>query len=140
MESVNIVNLNQVIGTTTNSEGEFEIRANANDTLHLSYLGYKSIKVKVTNDWIKYGTSTTIELTELALALEEVNVNKLKLTGFLEIDIKQVKKRKNTRYSISGLNSGYESRQRSLNMVQNVLGAIFNPADFLHNIFGKKHR
>jgi hypothetical protein len=140
MESVNIVNLNQVIGTTTNSEGEFEIRANANDTLHLSYLGYKSIKVKVTNDWIKYGTSTTIELTELALALEEVNVNKLKLTGFLEIDIKQVPIRKNTRYSISGLNSGYESRQRSLNMVQNVLGAIFNPADFLHNIFGKKPR
>ena len=140
MESVNIVNLNQVIGTTTNSEGEFEIRANANDTLHLSYLGYKSIKVKVTNDWIKYGTSTTIELTELALALEEVNVNKLKLTGFLEIDIKQVPIRKNNRYSISGLNSGYESRQRSLNMVQNVLGAIFNPADFLHNIFGKKPR
>ena len=77
MESVNIVNLNQVIGTTTNIEGEFEIRAKANDTLHLSYLGYKSIKVKVSNDWIKYGTSTTIELTELALALEEVNVNKL---------------------------------------------------------------
>ena len=43
MESVNIVNLNQVIGTTTNSEGDFEIRAKANDTLHLSYLGYKSI-------------------------------------------------------------------------------------------------
>ena len=81
MESVNIVNLNQVIGTTTNIEGQFEIRAKANDTLHLSYLGYKSIKVKVSNDWIKYGTSTTIELTELALALEEVNVNKLKLTG-----------------------------------------------------------
>ncbi len=90
MESVNIVNLNQVIGTTTNTDGEFEIRAKANDTLHLSYLGYKSIKVKVSNDWVKYGTSTTIELTELALALEEVNVNKLKLTGYLEVDIKQV--------------------------------------------------
>ena len=74
MESVNIVNLNQVIGTTTNSGGDFEIRAKANDTLHLSYLGYKSIKVKVSNDWVKYGTSTTIELTELALALEEVVV------------------------------------------------------------------
>jgi hypothetical protein len=140
MESVNIVNLNQVIGTTTSSEGEFEIKAKANDTLHLSYLGFKSIKVRVTSDWIRYGTSTTIELTELALALEEVNVNKLKLTGYLEIDIKQVPIRKNTRYSISGLNSGYESRQRSLSMVQNVLGAIFNPADFLHNIFGKKPR
>lgn len=59
-------------------------------TLHLSYLGYKSIKVRVTGDWIKYGTSTTIEMTELALALEEVVVNQLNLTGYLEIDIKQV--------------------------------------------------
>ena len=95
MESVNIVNLNQVIGTTTNKEGQFEIRAKANDTLHLSYLGYKSIKVKVSNDWIKYGTSTTIELTELALALEEVNVNKLKLTGYLEIEINVRKQNSN---------------------------------------------
>ena len=97
MESVNIVNLNQVIGTTSNTDGEFEIRAKANDTLHLSYLGYKSIKVKVSNDWIKYGTSTTIELTELALALEEVNVNTLKLTGYLAVDIKQVPIQKNVR-------------------------------------------
>ena len=140
MESVNIVNLNQVIGTTTNSEGQFEIRAKANDTLHLSYLGYKSIKVKVSNDWVKYGTSTTIELTELAFALEEVNVNKLKLTGYLEVDIKQVPIQQNVRYSISGLNSGYESSSRSPSMVTKVLGAIFNPADFLHNIFGKKPR
>ncbi len=140
MESVNIVNLNQVIGTTTNTEGQFEIRAKANDTLHLSYLGYKSIKVKVSNDWVKYGTSTIIELTELALALEEVNVNKLKLTGYLEVDIKQVPIQKNVRYSISGLNSGYESRSRSPSTVTKVLGAIFNPADFLHNIFGKKPR
>ena len=140
MESVNIVNLNQVIGTTTNSGGDFEIRAKANDTLHLSYLGYKSIKVKVSNDWVKYGTSTTIELTELALALEEVVVNRLKLTGYLELDIKQVPIQNNVRYSISGLNSGYESSSRSPSMVTKVLGAIFNPADFLHNIFGKKPR
>ena len=60
MESVNIVNLNQVIGTTTNSGGDFEIRAKANDTLHLSYLGYKSIKVKVSNDWVKYGRSEEV--------------------------------------------------------------------------------
>ena len=31
MDNVNIVNLNQVYGTTTNSKGEFEIQANANE-------------------------------------------------------------------------------------------------------------
>jgi hypothetical protein len=140
MENVNIVNLNQVYGTTTDTDGKFEIKAKANDTLHLSFLGFKSIKVRVTNDWVNFGNETTIELTELALALEEVVVNKLKLTGYLEVDIKQVPIQKNVRYSISGLNSGYESSPSSPTMVTKVLGAIFNPADFLYNIFGKKPR
>ncbi len=140
IENVNIVNLNQVFGTATNQEGTFEIKAKANDTLHLSFLGYKSIKVRVTNDWIIFGNQTTIKLTELAFALEEVVINKIKLTGYLEIDIKQIPIQKNERYSISGLNSGYESSPRTPSMVTKVLGAIFNPADFLHNVFGKKPR
>ncbi len=135
---VNIVNLNQVIGTSSNEEGDFEIKATLNDTLHLSYLGYKSIKVRVTNDWLKFG-ETKIGMTELALALEEVVVNQLKLTGYLEIDVMQVPIKSNYRYSISGLpNKGYEAVNKRPNAVSKVLGAIFNPADFLHNIFGKK--
>lgn len=137
LESVNIVNLNQVIGTTTNNNGEFEISAKANDTLHFSYLGFKSIKVRVTNDWLKFGSSK-IELTELALALEEVVVNQLKLTGYLEVDIKQVPAiNNNYRYSISGLPStGYEAGKPTT--VTKILGSIFNPADFLYRMFGKK--
>ena len=114
LEGVNIVNLNQVKGTTTNDKGEFAITAKANDTLHFSYLGFKSIKVRVTNDWLKFGSSN-INLTELALALEEVVVSQLKLTGFLEVDIKQVPAvNSNYRYSISGIEgSGYEADKKS---------------------------
>ncbi|MGM5470961.1 carboxypeptidase-like regulatory domain-containing protein [Flavobacteriaceae bacterium LMO-SS05] len=138
LEGVNIVNLNQVKGTSTDDKGAFEIRAKANDTLHFSYLGYKSIKVRVTNDWLKFG-ATQIEMTELALALEEVVVNQLRLTGYLEVDVKQVPLKSNYRYSISGLsNKGYEAGNRSPNAVSKVLGAVFNPADFLYNMFGKK--
>ena len=139
LENVNIVNLNQVLGTATNINGEFEISANANDTLHLSYLGFKSIKVRVTNDWIRYGQSTTIEMTELALALEEVVVNQLKLTGYLEIDIQQVPVNQTVRYSISGLpTTGYEGGTQQPGAVSKVLGAVFNPADFLYKMFGKE--
>jgi len=137
LENVNIVNLNQVIGTSTNTVGEFEIYAKVNDTLHFSYLGFKSIKVRVTNDWFKFG-SATIGLTELALALEEVVVNQLKLTGYLEVDIKQVPVvNNNYRYSISGLPStGYEAGKQTA--ITKIIGSIFNPADFLHRMFGKK--
>jgi hypothetical protein len=138
LENVNIVNLNKVIGTATDKNGEFEIRVNVNDTLHLSYLGYKSIKVRVTNDWVNFGTTATIEMTELALALEEVKVSQMKLTGYLELDIQQVPIQENFRYSISGLNSGYEAKTRSPGAITRVLGAIFNPADFLYKMFGKK--
>ncbi len=139
LENVNIVNLNQVLGTATNAKGEFQISAKANDTLHFSYLGYKSIRVRVTNDWINLASSTTIEMTELALALEEVVVNQLKLTGYLEVDIKQVPINQNVRFSISGLpTTGYEGGARSPGAVTKVLGAIFNPADFLYKMFGKK--
>jgi hypothetical protein len=140
LESVNIVNLNQVIGTSTNSKGEFKITARANDTLHFSYLGYKSVKVRVTNDWLKFG-STKIELTELALALEEVVVKKLSLTGYLAVDIAQVPIQSNFRYSISGLpTTGYEAGNNTPSAISKVLGAIFNPADFLYRMFGKKSR
>jgi hypothetical protein len=78
-------------------------------------------------------------MTELALALEEVVVNQLKLTGYLAIDVMQVPIKSNYRYSISGLsNKGYEAGNKRPNAVNKVLGAIFNPADFLNNIFGKK--
>lgn len=138
LENVNIVNLNQVKGAATNAKGEFEIAAKVDDTLHLSYLGFKSIKVRVTNDWIKFGNANIV-MTELALALEEVVVHQLKLTGYLEVDIKQVIIQDNYRYSISGLpTTGYEAGDRSPSAVNKVLGAIFNPADFLYNVFGKK--
>ena len=103
--------------------GKFEIEATANDTLHLSYLGYKSIKVRVTNDWIKYG-ETKIEMTELALALEEVVVNQLILTGYLEVDVKQVPIKSNYRYSISGLSNKGMKRVKKLRDFKSTGGGI----------------
>ena len=136
LSEVNIVNINQVKGVATDDNGEFEIKAIANDTLHLSYLGYKSIKVRVTNDWLKFG-NTEIIMTELALALEEVTVRQLQLTGYLEVDMRQVPIQSNNRYRISGLyGQGYEGG--TPNIATKVLGAIFNPADFLYNMFGRK--
>lgn len=137
LSNVNIINVNTVKGVISNDKGFFEILANANDTLHISILGYKSIKVKVTNDWIKNKT-TTIHLTEKAYALDEVVVRPYILTGYLEIDAKLIPTKENYRYSISGLPEGYEAGEYSPNAFGRVLGSIFNPADMLYNFFGKK--
>lgn len=137
LQNVHVLNLNKVLGTITDSGGNFNIPAAVNDTLFFSYLGFKSIKIRVTGDLIKFKGSQ-IRLTELAYALEEVVVKPYQLTGYLEIDNKYVPVARDYRYSISGLPSGYEAGSYSPGAISRVLGAIFNPADFLHNVFGKK--
>jgi len=137
LENVNIVNLNSVIGSSTGKDGSFKLRAAVNDTLYFSYLGFKSLRVRVTNDWIKYG-DIKIKMTELSIALEEVVLRPVQLTGYVEIDAKIIPIYDNYRYRISGLSTGYEGGNQQPGAITKVLGAIFNPADFLYNVFGKR--
>lgn len=137
MVSVHVINLNKVVGTITDQKGNFKIPAAVNDTLYLSFLGFKSQKVRVTNDMFKFD-GTEISLTELAYALEEVIVRPYQLTGYLEIDVKNLPINTAYQYSISGLQKSYEGGSKSPSAVTKVLGAILNPADLLRNLFGKK--
>jgi len=135
---VGIININKVKGTTTDSKGNFTIEASANDTLHVSFIGYQSIKVRVTNDWIKNATNTKIPLTERAYTLEEMVINKYNLTGYLQVDSKLAPVKESYRYSISGLPQAYEGGDNSPSSYKKIVSAVFNPADLLHNVFGKK--
>jgi hypothetical protein len=137
LENVNIVNLNQVIGTTSDPEGKFDLRAAVNDTLYFSYLGFKSIRVRVTNDWMKYG-EVKIKMTELGIALEQVELKPVQLTGYVEVDAKLIPIYDNYRYRIAGFSGGYEGGKSQPGAVSKVLSSIFNPADFLYNVFGKR--
>ncbi|MFT4697492.1 MAG: hypothetical protein ACI9SJ_000615 [Flavobacteriaceae bacterium] len=137
LQNVHIVNLNQVIGTVSDEKGDFELRAKVNDTLYFSYLGFKSIRVRVTNDWLKFG-KIRIKMTELSIALEEVVIRPIQLTGYVEVDAKIIPIYDNYRYRIAGVGSGYEGGSTKPGAVSKVLSAIFNPADFLYNVFGKR--
>lgn len=138
IQNANVINTNKVKGVVTDQRGYFEMEVSVNDTLHISVLGYQSMRVRVTNDWLKNGTAKLM-LTEKAIALEEVIVRKYDLTGYLEIDSKLIPdKDNNYRYSISGLPQGYETGSSSPGAFSRVLGSIFNPADMLYNFFGKK--
>ena len=137
MPSVHILNLTQVIGTITDQKGNFVIPAKANDTLYFSYLGYKPLKIAVTNDMIKFGNAN-FKMTELAFALEEIVVRPYQLTGYLDIDVRNAPINTARRYSISGLpNRGYEAGSRNPNSISKSIENLFNPADLLNNIFGK---
>lgn len=140
MESVHVLNLTQIIGTTTDKNGRFEIKVSANDTLYFSYLGFKPLKVAVTNDLMKFGNAK-FELTELALALEEIILRPYKLTGILDIDAKNIPINTAKRYSVSGLpNIGYEAGNRNPYSITKTFKAILSPVDFLHNLFSQKEK
>ena len=86
---------------------------------------------------LKFGNAS-FKMTELAFALEEIIIRPYKLTGYLDIDVRNAPINTARRYSISGLpNRGYESGSRNPSAISKVLGNVFNPADFLHNLFGK---
>jgi hypothetical protein len=137
LANVNIININKVRGTITNTRGAFELDAEVNDTLHITMIGFQSLRVRVTNDWVKNGNAKIV-LTERAIALEEVVVRKYSLTGYLEVDTKLIPEKENYRYSISGLPQGYETGDHSPKAFSRVMNSIFNPADMLYNFFGKK--
>ncbi|NBC57500.1 MAG: carboxypeptidase-like regulatory domain-containing protein [Bacteroidetes bacterium] len=135
--NANVININTVKGTVSNREGKFNIKASINDTLYFSFVGFKSMQVKVTEDWIKYG-EVKVKMTEVAIALEEVTVRNIKLTGYLEIDAKNIPVYDNFTYQISGLDYGYEGGNYQKSSFSKTLDAIFNPTDLLYNVFGKK--
>ncbi len=137
LQGANIININTVKGTTTGQDGEFRIKAKMNDTLYFSYLGFRNMQVKVTQDWLKYG-DVKIKMTEKAIALEEVTVRNIKLTGYLEIDARNIPIYDTYRYQISGLEYGYEAGDKDKSSFAETVESITNPADLLYNIFGKR--
>lgn len=135
LSAAHILNLNSVVGTITNDKGMFELVAKANDTVLVSYLGYESIKLKVTNDLLK-GNELVIALNEKPEKIKEIVIKSTKLIGVLEVDVKQVPKDLYTRIHINGLKQTYEvgrpKKQTS------VLSKLFNPVDLVYDLFGKK--
>ena len=137
--NVHVVNINTVKGAITNADGKFVIDATVNDTLYFSFIGFKPLKARVTNDWVNYG-DIKIKLTEVGIALAEVIVSKHGLTGFLEIDSNNIPiYQDRVRYAIPGLEVAYEGGSDKPNTVNRTIKAILNPVSSVANLFNKKN-
>tara|TARA_Y100000034_G_scaffold137038_1_gene219295 strand:- start:234939 stop:235763 length:825 start_codon:yes stop_codon:yes gene_type:complete len=137
LSASHIINLNTVAGTITDDKGYFSIPAKVNDTIMVSYLGYSSIKLKITNDLLK-GNELEIALFEKPVEVKEVVIRTTKLIGVLEIDVKQVPKDRFTRIRINGIQQTYEIGNTRAKNFSSPIAALLQPVDFLYNLFGKK--
>lgn len=137
LQSAHILNLNSVEGTTTDRRGFFVIPAIANDTIYISYVGYQSIKLKVTKDLLK-GNELEIAIHEKTAYIDEVTVKAHDLIGVLVVDAENVPLDRFNRIHIDGLPQAYEVGRPNAQQYSSAVNAIFNPIDFWYNKFGKK--
>ncbi|MFD1294098.1 carboxypeptidase-like regulatory domain-containing protein [Lutibacter holmesii] len=136
LKGAHLFNLNSVIGAVTDDDGKFAITTKPNDTLYISYLGFQSIKLKITNDLLK-GNELVIELHEKAEQFNEVVVKSHKLVGVLEIDAKNVPKDKYARIHINGISQTYESGSSSSKTYNSAVDKMFQPINMMYDKFGK---
>lgn len=135
LSAAHILNLNTVTGTITNEKGLFELISKAKDTVLVSFLGFSSIKLKVTNDLLK-GNEVVISLEEKPEEVKEIVIKSTKLIGVLEVDVKQVPKDRFTRIHINGLPQTYEIGKPQ--KISSPIAKLLNPVDLVYNLFGNK--
>ncbi|MDX1754256.1 hypothetical protein SAMN06296241_2565 [Salinimicrobium sediminis] len=87
--SINILNLSRGIGTTNNTEGEFEIAVSLNDTIYFSSIQYEPREIVVTEDLLKRAFLTVL-LVEKMNELDEVSISDISLSGNIATDLKNI--------------------------------------------------
>lgn len=137
LKSANVLNLNTVIGTVTNRYGEFAITAKKNDTIHISYIGYESIKLIVTND-ILNNDKLEIAINPKIIDVNEVKVKSHQLVGVLVIDAKNVPVSTPKQIHIDGIAQTFEVGKPQSPNYESPLAAVFSPVDFWYQKLGKK--
>jgi hypothetical protein len=86
---VNIINIDQQIGSVSNTKGEYEIRARLGDSILFTSLQHRTYTLVVEKNNLK--TTTSIFLEMQVNELPEVTLNQYHLSGDLTKDINQVK-------------------------------------------------
>lgn len=90
ISGVHIYNLNTLQGTSTSDEGKFEVYIKLNDTLITSHVKYQSIRIIVTERFIKQ-EPLVIYMHEFTNYLDTVTIKNHNLTGDLTFDTQKEK-------------------------------------------------
>lgn len=86
---VNIINIDQQIGSVSNTKGNYEIKARVGDSILFTSLQHRTYTIKVDKKNLENDTSIFLELQ--INELPEVTLNQYNLSGDLTKDIDKVK-------------------------------------------------
>jgi len=134
--SANIINLSSYKGTSSDDRGMFNIPAKVNDSIFISFLGYKPINIKITSENLLKHHS--IYMSEAPYSLEEVVIHGHQLTGNLNIDVNLIPIQVPININQSIFASFGNPSPNALTRINDVLREILNPVDLIYNIFSTK--
>jgi len=136
LTGANIINLTSLDGTTSDENGMFVIPAKVNDSIIITFMGYKTVNIKVTEEQLK--KHQTIYMVEAPLVLDEVIVSSGQLTGSLPVDINLIPVHKPIDISPKIAAMFGSPNPTALSRINDVFKQIMNPVDLIYNIFSTR--
>ncbi len=112
LEGIHIINKTSKFYTTTNKNGEFEIKVNLMDTLVFSSVQYKLVSILITQETL-ISKSLEVELVDHVNELNEVFIGNT-LSGNLQDDIRNVKSKPDINFYDVGI-PGYTGKPKTQN-------------------------
>lgn len=118
ISGVHVYNLNTLKGTTTTEDGNFSVPIKLNDTVIVSHIKYRSLRIIFTQDYIDK-EPLVIYMEEMTNYLDTVSIKLHDLTGDLSLDSKK---------------KGNLSNQDSINKLYKTLADQRSIKDFDRNL------
>ncbi len=133
--NIHIINLNLARGTTSDSNGDFEIVARPLDTLLISSVQFQRKKILVSKqNYID--AKISIFLIPQATELDEIQLSDLKLSGFLQEDVSRIRIVDRSQFGIPYAEKRPTQAERHLYTASSSAGGI--PLDLLINTINGK--
>jgi|SRR5690554_240156 len=123
VKDADILNLSNLKITSSAADGSFTILAKVHDTLHISTDGFRTLKIKVTEEWINDGEQR-LYLSDSSTVLDEMVINTLNLTGILSVDTKLIALADYPYYRDFGPTGFSVAYTRGLNPISGIYNAL----------------
>ena len=133
LSGANIINLTRLRGATTGRGGFFRIGALPGDTILVSYMGFKT--VKLIPDSTSFAILHRIFLQEQPIVLKEVVIREHALTGILPVDLALMPKQDLPPIHLHLENVFGDTVPNTLTRLNDQLRNIMDPVGLLYNFF-----
>lgn len=127
ISGVHVYNLNTLNGTSTGEDGSFSIPVKLNDTVIVSHIKYRSLRIVISKAYLDK-EPLVIFMEEMTNYLETVSIKMHDLTGDLNVDSKN-EERVSSKDSINEIYRNLADQRSIKDFDQNLEKSILNQTD-----------